>query len=310
MNDMIQVNFDVPGWIARGLADGTLVRRGGVIQQATGSRSGEIAAWLRESGGLLEPLRNGTPAPSLLRPELERIGAGMQGMVGLQILTLSVVAIGFALVLRRLSQLDQKLDEALRGIGRIESQIAWLDRRLDMEMQAKVTAALETAEWAERTGRTEQLAGLVRELLAAEHLLRSVLRGMLEAHRAARQGEVFWQYFSMRALVGVGRARVHALLDGPQEGSVMARSVAAELRRWRESFQSQARELPLGEMVRLGGDGPQQLRGFRAGMEDLEALVGGYTSELEHCAAHGLSVSGWMALGRDIREPRLLLLVK
>ena len=71
--EIIEVVFEVPKDVSEGLASGSLVRRGGVIQVASGSNKGHVVMWLREAAGLVDR-REVTPPFNLLSLEAQ-VGA-------------------------------------------------------------------------------------------------------------------------------------------------------------------------------------------------------------------------------------------
>jgi hypothetical protein len=306
----LNVLFEVPAFVREGLGGGSMIRRGGVIQWAAGSRKGEVVAWLRESQGLREHLRGSVSLPQGAAAQYAQLGIGMTTVIGVQIFTLAVVAIGFAIINQKLKALDRKLDVVLSELRHLSEEVAWLDRRNDLALLAKVSAALETAAWSQATSRPEQLPSARAALLEAGHHYAALLQAMVHAERAYRHPDLYSAYLTMFALVGVGRAQVDALLDGPDAGSHALIEVVHTINQEREAFQRPMREFSanLRKLVLLGPGAEAPIREAVGHMHEAEDRVSAYETEFAFCATHKLSLADWNDLGKDESTPRLLLI--
>ncbi|MEH2453377.1 hypothetical protein [Nostoc sp.] len=98
----VTATFILADWIAKGLADGTFERVGGLIRNV---KTKQIVAWLREQG-----------ANNSTRKQLEELGRSMQVTQGIlqvtsavSILNLGVSVIGFAVIAQRLKELEHRV---------------------------------------------------------------------------------------------------------------------------------------------------------------------------------------------------------
>lgn len=129
----LTLTFDIPAKILMGLADGSFTRNGGVVQDT----SGRVVMWLRELGGtglvsipnsLMLP--NIDPVTGVLNLTMQGVDAGVamrsfaavtqqfnliQGMLSIttasSILNLGISAIGFVFILKRLKELEERLEK-------------------------------------------------------------------------------------------------------------------------------------------------------------------------------------------------------
>lgn len=160
----LTLTFDVPAHILKGLADGSLVRNGGVIQDA----SGQVVMWLRElsKAGAATGINPGIPTmmppgidpvTGVLNLAMQGVNAGismrgfaavnqqlnqMQGMLNVttaaSMLSFGVSAIGFTVISRKLKELEKRLEEAQQYLEKI-------DKKIDLNFYANFRAALDLA---------------------------------------------------------------------------------------------------------------------------------------------------------------------
>lgn len=114
----IKLSFLLAEHLAKGLADGTYVRVGGVIRDVA---TKQLVAWLREAFDVSRPV-----LPSLLQPTT----AG--------ILNLAISTMGFAIVMKRLSVIEERLRET-------EEILLAINNKIDMSFYANFQAALDLA---------------------------------------------------------------------------------------------------------------------------------------------------------------------
>lgn len=115
----VTTTLSMPGHIAQGLAAGLYTRIGGMIQEA---QTGQIVMWLREAGGLEQVTSQG----------LNLLGAAAS------VLNLGITTMGFAIVLKRLSDLEHRLQQAQEVLRQI-------DVKLDISFYTNMRAALDLA---------------------------------------------------------------------------------------------------------------------------------------------------------------------
>ncbi len=147
----LDVTFEVPARIAKGLANQTLIRNGGVIQD----QAGHVVMWLKEA----------TPAG-------HEIAGAIQGSIpfitaGSSILTLGVSVLGFALIYKKVKALESQLQEVQEVLDKI-------DEKIDLSFYANFRAALDLAQNAfsmeEEANRRSSALQAVNRFLEAEHV--------------------------------------------------------------------------------------------------------------------------------------------
>ncbi len=124
----ITVELEIPEWVATGLGDGTLERIGGVVRNRSGKKS--VRAWLLDTGGA------GSEQGSRILQSLDMLGPA------LQITNMAVTAVGFAMVLHRLGELDRKLDEVVDRLQAIGRDVRWTRDVIDRDLIARVRGAV------------------------------------------------------------------------------------------------------------------------------------------------------------------------
>jgi len=168
----VTVTFMLANWMVKGLADGTLIKIGGVLLDAKTKR---VVAWLREitgqpaqvntSNNLLNLIFSGANLvatganAAVTRKELANVNGhlvGIENQLGgieqslkltqgvLQvatassILNLGVSVMGFAVIAQRLKELEQRLQQAQELLNKI-------NRKIDLSFYANFRAAIELA---------------------------------------------------------------------------------------------------------------------------------------------------------------------
>lgn len=191
----LNVTFDMPVEILSGLINGSLFRNGGVIQDA----SGRVVMWLREIGGagLLASSSNALMLPSIdpvtgiLNLMMQGVNARismrgfaavtqqlnqMQGMLGVttaaSMLSLGVSAMGFAVISKRLKELEQRLEHVQVYLERI-------DKKIDLSFYANFRAALDLAmnafTMSKGDNRRSSALDAINQFLMAEHIYTDLL---------------------------------------------------------------------------------------------------------------------------------------
>lgn len=185
----LTLTFDIPAKILMGLADGSFTRNGGVVQDT----SGRVVMWLRELGGtglvsipnsLMLP--NIDPVTGVLNLTMQGVDAGVamrsfaavtqqfnliQGMLSIttasSILNLGISAIGFVFILKRLKELEERLEKAQMYLNKI-------DNKIDLSFYANFRAALDLATNAFTMSKGENRLcsahNAINRFLEAEHI--------------------------------------------------------------------------------------------------------------------------------------------
>jgi PAS domain-containing protein len=154
--DTVTATFSIPEWIEQGLKSQTYERVGGVIRD---SQTKHIVAMLREA------------APNLTQAStiLSQFGSAAS------ILNLGVSVIGFALVINRLEEIEQRLKL-------VEKDLKQLNRKFDISVYANFRAALDLAHDAFTMTKPENRVNMANLAIEA----------MIETHRRfeAYQAEI------------------------------------------------------------------------------------------------------------------------
>lgn len=215
----LTTTFQVPTHIAAGLANGSLIRNGGVIQDA----SGQIVMWLKEvamSGGMPGGIPVVDPVTGVLNLAMEGVNAGisirgfagvtqqlnqLQGAIaiatGASVLTLGISAMGFAMLAKRLKELEQRLEHIQRDLEKV-------NRKLDLSFYVNFRAALDLATNAftmsQGDNRRSSALNAINRFLEAEHVYAELADQEIE-HQTAAAGE----YLTTLALSYVAEARCY-----------------------------------------------------------------------------------------------------
>lgn len=129
-----------------------------VTGELLGKHAADFHAGLTEVGGIVMRLRDGKQTTIWLHEAGVRIGQDgqlptqaiemlkglnlpLQLVPALQLANLAVSAAGFALVLRRLGQLDRKLDTVLGRLAEVGEDVRWVRDVLDAGLLARLNAA-------------------------------------------------------------------------------------------------------------------------------------------------------------------------
>lgn len=223
----LNVTFDLPAKIVRGLANETLVRNGGVIQDT----SGRVVMWLRElstvsalpgSNPLMLPSID--PVTGVLNLAMQGVNAGIsmrgfaavtqqlnqiQGMLSLttaaSVLNLGVSAIGFAVISKRLKELEKRLQKAQEFIEKI-------DEKLDLSFYANFRAAIDLAvnafTMSKGDNRRNSALTAINRFLEAEHIYAD-----LADKEFAKNSQIGDEYLLTLCLAYIAESRCYLELE-------------------------------------------------------------------------------------------------
>ncbi|MFS8886599.1 hypothetical protein [Synechococcus sp. H70.2] len=179
-----QVILEIPEAILKGLQNGTYERVGGVVREVA---SKQVVAWLRETGGLTlaNSIGNWIPGVDIINGILANIqlrqinlrlidiGNKLNTVLGLTqfntalgLANLGLSAIGFAVVISKLDQIDSRIQNLQQSISELKDKI-------DRSLLAKAKSAINVAEIAlkmsSQTNRKRLVTEVIQPLLEAEH---------------------------------------------------------------------------------------------------------------------------------------------
>jgi len=166
--DKIQVTSVLTDAIVQGLIDGTLQRFGGVIQEVTTQK---IVTCLREN----DPLST----------DWQNVESVLELSSNASVLNLGVSVMSFAIISKRLKEIEQNLQESQNLLNKI-------DRKLDLNYYANFRAALELAVNAftmskPENRRSSALQAINRFLEAEQHYLAFVNEDLAETSQVVTE---------------------------------------------------------------------------------------------------------------------------
>lgn len=223
----LTLTFDIPQKILTGLADGSLVRNGGVVQNS----SGQVVMWLREMAGAgsIPAVSSATlsginPATGVLNLAMQGANAGismrgftavtqqlnqMQGMLSVatsaSILSLGVSVIGFAVI-------SKKLDEIGKRLKKVEKQLEDIDEKINWGFYANFKAGLDLATNAftmsKGDNRRDSSLNAINRFLEAEHIYADLMKNELE-----NDGRFLEEYLLIQYLAYIAETRCYLELE-------------------------------------------------------------------------------------------------
>ncbi|MEH2164193.1 MAG: hypothetical protein V7K38_24860 [Nostoc sp.] len=257
----VTVTFMLADWIAKGLADGSFERVGGVIRDV-GTK--QVVSWLREQESNNSQVPTLTDTPNNLfnlffssanlvasganaavtgkgladvnqrlggiENQLGKLGQSVQITQGIlqvtsavSVLNLGVSVIGFAVIAQRLKELEKRLQEAQKLLNKI-------NRKIDLSFYANFRAAIELATNAFTMTKTENRRSsalqAINRFLEAEHIYTEYTDIELE-----QKSQIADEYLLTLSLAYLAEARCYLELEEHdtalrrfQEGSIIIRS--------------------------------------------------------------------------------------
>ncbi len=179
MSLALTVTFALADWIAKGLADGTFERVGGVIREV-GNK--QVVTWLREYGSnsSANAAISGKGFADVngrlgsMESQIGEIGQNIlrnQGILQIttaaSVLNLGVSVMGFAVIAQRLQEIEQQLKQAQELLNKI-------DRKIDLSFYANFRAAIELAinafTMTKPENRRSSALQAINRFLEAEHI--------------------------------------------------------------------------------------------------------------------------------------------
>ncbi|MDZ4878629.1 MAG: hypothetical protein CLLPBCKN_008066 [Chroococcidiopsis cubana SAG 39.79] len=200
----VNATFVIPEEIAFGVNDGTLERVGGIIRD---TQTKQVVAWLRESSSHVSQV-----------PALLNIGSTAS------VLNLGVSVMGFALVMQRLQELEQRLQKAQEVLNKV-------NRKIDLGYYANFRAALDLAINAFTMNKPENRRNsalqAINRFLEAQHIYTKYIDLELE-----QKSQIVDEYIMTLSLAYIAEIRCYLELEEHdtalrrfQEGSLVLRSL-------------------------------------------------------------------------------------
>ena len=257
----VTVTFMLTDWIAKGLADGTFERVGGVIRDVA---TKQVISWLREQESNNHEVPTSTTSPNNLlnlifsganltasganaavtgkglaningrlgsiENQIGQIGQSLQLTQGIlqvptaaSVLNLGVSVIGFAVIAQRLKELEQRLKQA-------EELLKKVNRKIDLSFYANFRAAIELAinafTMTKSENRRSSALQAINRFLEAEHIYTDYADIEIE-----QKSQIADKYLLTLSLAYLAEARCYLELEEHdtalrrfQEGSIAIRS--------------------------------------------------------------------------------------
>ena len=211
-----KVVFNMPSWVAEGIATGIMEVVGGVVRRVDGK---QIVMWLRPALG--EAGRIG----ATVGPRLGLLAGGAALASAASGLCLVVSVVGFAMLSQQIGRIEGRLDQALDKLDEIKKDMAWLKRAVYLDHRAKLDAALHVADAMEATGNFDGLAAPLGDLYVVQSFFRQQLQDLLAEPCPLALAPAFVEIANLYVLATGAKARALTLLRGEAEA---ARQIGAD----------------------------------------------------------------------------------
>jgi len=316
LENLLTVTFEVSKDISKGLINGELIRRGGVIQVAKGPESGNIIMWLKESGLLQESLSKSAPdtIPPQLAAQLSQIQTLTSAVLGIQVLNLGFTAMGFAIINQKLKRIDKKLDLILDALIQISAELQWLDRRMDHQIMAKLFAAIQNAQRARMATDSDlakaDLAEARRILTESTTHYKILLQDCLVSKRHLQFPVLIGSYFQLYSLAEVAKIQCSIWLDELESAFEDSVEFKDQINSFREEYIAPMKKFDenIRDLIRLDRDIRKKLEEGKNMIIELVGRAEGYVSEIEFISEKKIPIKEWEKIGKDVNEPILVLI--
>ena len=311
IKELIDVTLETPSWIREGLDRGSLMREGGVVRW----KDGRIAMFLRESSGLSRELANGSlPSSPLLSSQMSHLQSLSMFSLGTQVLNLGVSTVGFAIVISKLNKIQGQMDQALSKLDETQERVEWGLRKQDLEVFAKMKAAIEIAGNAinlvAAATRRDMLTKSLYKLTEMASILKSWMDELISTKKYVSNPKLFDLYY--RTWVCCNAAIVQCLLF-LEEDDGATRYIQEIYKKNEEIHQSYLHILqnfdryPL-QNIRITIEDRQSLKDTNDLIQNTTDQIRGYQLEIEFVQQNDIPYDQWITVG-DSEEPRLSFLV-
>lgn len=209
----LSVLFELPENIRDGLMDGRYERVGGVIRETDGKN---IVLWLKEvfsdgNSGQVMPL-----SPQMQK-EMQLLGLTGKIGLGVNLLTLGCVIVGFVYLGQKLDKIDKKLDLIRNDIKDVKEVVDRIDLKLDMEQVQRLHTATEIALRGEaRKNEQDRVADYnkARDLFKdAKNQFYGRIRLLFQNKMILKYPELFYSYVEYYIYAVSGEVRCSLLLN-------------------------------------------------------------------------------------------------
>lgn len=277
----ISVVFEVSAEIAKGLADGSLERIGGVVRRVGDKK---IVVWLTETG---EDLAKENKLPSIL--------TSPQMLMGMQVANLAVNVAGFALIYHKLQQVERQLNGIDKKLVSLASDQDWLDRKQLVANISPVVAAMNTLDGVcrikDKSIARDKLVAADNKLEDSSVYFRQILGHMLVDKLEQERPDEFAACYRAWLMASQGRIQTMAVLGEMPEAYARAEAFKLEHQTFGREFLEIRRD-PLRKLAseRVKRHAEQLLVQLGQQCAGAHEIVKGRVLQLQYMKENGLEV--------------------
>jgi len=288
----INVVFELSEEIAKGLADGTLERVGGVIRHVGNKK---IVVWLTEAG-----------AEASEKSGLPSILSSPQMLMGLQVANLAVNVAGFALIYRKLQQVQRQIEGVDQKLQALSEAHAWLEKKHLIEHLAPMCSALEALSSIhyiqDQETSKSKLLDADSKLENASIYFRNVLREMLVNKLEQERPEEFAVCYRAWVMASQGRIQTMAELGEIPLAQHLAQELKAQHQVFGRDFLKVRRD-PLRKLTseRVHADSEAILKEIGQQSAGAHEIIKGRVLQLDYMVENRLTLNDFPAISDGSR---------
>ena len=288
----INVVFELSEEIAKGLADGTLERVGGVIRRVGNKK---IVVWLTEAG-----------AEASEKSGLPSILSSPQMLMGLQVANLAVNVAGFALIYRKLQQVQRQIEGVDQKLQALSEAHAWLEKKHLIEHLAPMCSALEALSSIhyiqDQETSKSKLLDADSKLENASIYFRNVLREMLVNKLEQERPEEFAVCYRAWVMASQGRIQTMAELGEIPLAQHLAQELKAQHQVFGRDFLKVRRD-PLRKLTseRVHADSEAILKEIGQQSAGAHEIIKGRVLQLDYMVENRLTLNDFPAISDGSR---------
>lgn len=306
------VTFKIPNKIINGLANGSFVQNGGVIQKT----NGQVVTWLKEIGPLKENLINGLPvnSPGTLQ-SVDKILNLSYLSVGLQVATLSLTVMSFIIINRKLNQIQESLKIIGKKLDVLLKNVEWITKMFDIQILAEFKTANELAIMAVNTSdknlRFERFVTAQEKYIESSHKYYGFMVNYLDEKKIIIEPELFEQYYRAWIAARLGAIQCSLYMEDTEIANELIRKLVVDqqtiitiLRNTLGVFEN----IP-SELLTTANKNFDELIGIKQQNLETEKLLLGYQSELNFITEGNISYEEWIKIGDSETEKDLCFII-
>ncbi len=291
------VLFDMPVDILTGLQDGVYERVGGVIRD---KKTKQVVLWLKEAlqeGDTETVLQN---SPQVLK-ELQAMGLVGKIGLGVNLMTLGVVVVGFAYLGNKLSKIEKRLENIQQDIQEIKDVVGRIDVKMDMAHAQTLRTAIEIAE----RGQMRKGLDSFNDYNSARDKFKEMknqFEGLLEIlfrnELVIKCFDLFFSYLERYVIALTGEIRCSLLLN---EGAVARKDIDRaifkldHIAKWFNSLI----KLTNPDYIRVTTSQNDKIVKLNKALCESTERLASYTYQIDLLEKEHMSILEWEKLGRE-----------